>query len=268
MLDFFQRNKNDSDLRIFLFTFSTSDGFTYENAPSLAVDTLRRKARRLLQAQGLQGVCTFEIDILAKRLEDEHARRLILHVHGICWTRDKAFKPVKAARALSRKSQYSNPLGMPAVSFQSRRRARAGRDPTIPANAHLFDQPERDQTARSMAKLAYYVTKAAIYAKNRWVDREGKVNVDYDQGSFRLKTAIRMNEIMSHFTPEQMVFSVGKEADQSRIAIRTALRRKFGHIGAKHRERASKRLAKAWSSYFKSNPKLGFRVSAVQHRKP
>jgi len=258
-----KRNKGDKQLRHYLFTLTTDAGFTFEDAPVLAIEKMRRSARNLLKKLKLQGICAFDIDILAKKLPGEYARRVILHVHGVCWTRDR-FEPRKVAKKLSAMRCYRNSLGVPGVSFVSRAMSRAAHDPHAAATRALFKHPERDQTARSMAFLALYLNKPPVAAKNRNEADDGTVTVRLDAGHFSLKTALRWNELMSHFPPESVMFSVGSEAALVRVDIRTQLRRCFGHTDASGRFNELRHLGRAWQRFFKTHPKLGFSPTQVK----
>lgn len=266
-LSLFEITKRDPRCRVFFFTFSPAEAISYEDEPHFNVDQLRRKTRRLLRRMGLEGICAFEIDVLADKLPGEHARRVILHVHGLCLTRDATFQPVAATRELCELPQYRNSLGIPAISLETRAMARSRSQPGAPNFELVHAHPKRDQTARSMAWLAYYMTKAPRYAKNLYVDPDGRQRSRYDGHAFRLKTALRLNEMWSHFTPEQLVFSTGPTADQARLSYRTQLRREFGFVGyGRWQKRWRDALGCAWSHYFDQYRGLGFRPSVITHR--
>lgn len=63
-LHLFSRMRHDEGVRFYLFTFTPSEGFTFEDDPVLDVDKVKRKARHLLKKLGMNAICALDIDIL------------------------------------------------------------------------------------------------------------------------------------------------------------------------------------------------------------
>ncbi len=267
MLEQHDKQKHDSSVRTFLMTASFDAGFCFEDAPNVNLASIRLSVRRVLKNIGLQAICVFEVDVLAKKLLEERSRRLIFHVHAVCWTRDPNFKPVAVGRDLSKSRYFPNMLTAPSFTFVSRamaasRRINSDTDP-------LFAKLEQDQIARSMAWMGRYMLKPPLYAKHRHEHRDGRTVMRADGGAFRLKTAIRMAEIWSKISVNQAVFAVGSDADK---LVRTIKRRVANFTratgSAKQRELADFTISQAWAHYFEAHPKLGFTPSVIRHRRP
>ncbi|WP_019516386.1 hypothetical protein [Sphingomonas sp. Mn802worker] len=234
-------------------------------APVVNAAALERKTRRLLKKADLEGLCAIEFDVLAKKLDGEDVRRLIMHVHGIVWTRDHAFKPTVMSQALSELSANANPLGMPGVLFQSRAMARTHAKPDAAHWEAVNKHPERDQTARSMAWMAQYMLKSPTYAKNVYVGHDGRLRSRSDKGHFSLKLVLRLYELWTHFHPERAVFAIGEEANRFRIAYRSIIRAAYGSQGdAQQRKRDRVRWSNAWHSYFAQYSELKMQPSTVK----
>lgn len=264
-LDLFDHLKAGPEVHIFFFTYSPASGFSDVIAPVVNAASLERKTRRLLQKADLQGLCAIEFDVLAKKLDGEDVRRLIMHVHGIVWTRDPAFQPIVMSQTLSELPENANPLGMPSVLFQSRAMARARAKPDAPHWEAVSKHPERDQTARSIAWMAQYMLKSPTYAKNVYVGDDGCWRSRSDRGHFSLKMVLRLYELWSHFHPEKAVFSVGEDANRFRIKYRSIIRAAFGNQGsAEQRNRDRVRWSNAWRSYFSQHHKLKLQPSIVK----
>lgn len=266
MLEQRDKQKHDASVRTFLMTASFDAGFCFEDAPVVDLASIRLSVRRALKNLGLQAVCVFEVDVLAKKLPEERSRRLIFHVHAVCWTRDPHFKPVAAGCDLSKSRYFPNMLTAPSFTFVSRAMAAARRNnsSTDPRFANL----KRDQIARSMAWMGHYMLKPPLYAKNRHEQRDGGIVMRADGGAFRLKTAMRMAEIWSKISVNQAVFAVGSDADKlvRKIKKRIAgLTRDTG--SAKQRELGEFTIARAWANFFQAHSKLGFEPSVILHRR-
>jgi hypothetical protein len=263
-LDLFNHLKFDPDVRIFFFTYSPEAGFSNVIAPVADAALLERKTRRLLQKAGLQGLCAIEFDVLAKKLHGEDVRRLIMHVHGIVWTRDPAFQPAVMSQMLSDLPRNANPLGMPSVLFQTRAMARARARPDAAHWKAVSKHPERDQTARSMAWMAQYMLKSPTYTKNVYQGHDGRWRSRSDKGHFSHKMALRLYELWSHFSPERTVFAVGSDAARFRLEYRSFIRAAYGsHGSAEQRKLDRERWSNAWHSYFSQHHKLGLQPSTV-----
>lgn len=265
VLDLFDHLKSDPEVRIFFFTYSPTVGFSDVIAPIVNAAALERKARRLLRDADLQGLCAIEFDVLAKKLDGEDVRRLIMHVHGIVWTRDPAFQPTVMSQALSELPENANPLGMPSVLFQTRAMARARAKPETAHWEAVSKHPERDQTPRSVAWMAQYMLKSPTFAKNVYRGDDGRWRSLSDSGHFGLKMVLRLYELWSHFHPEQGVFSVGDDANRFRIKYRSIIRAAFGSYGnGEQRKRDRVRWSNAWHSYFAQHPRLKMQPSTVK----
>lgn len=263
-LDLFDHLKADPAVRIFFFTYSPASGFSDVIAPVVNAASLERKTRRLLQKADLQGLCAIEFDVLAKKLHGENVRRLIMHVHGIVWTRDPTFQPVVMSQMLSDLPENANPLGMPSMLLQTRAMARAHAKPDAAHWEAISKHPERDQTARSMAWMAQYMLKSPTCAKNVYGGDDGHPRSRSDGGHFGLNMALRLYELWSHFHPEKAVFSVGDDANRFRIKYRSIIRAAFGNQGsAEQRKRDRVRWNNAWRSYFSQHHKLRLQLSTV-----
>ncbi len=264
MLKQHDQHRADPQLQTFLMTAAFDAGICYEDAPEVDLASIQLSVRRVLQRLGLEGVCVFEVDVLAKKLPGERCRRLMVHVHVICWTKDASFKPVVAGKKLSESRYFPNMLGAPSFTFISRamaasRRPSSGTDPR-------FANLAKDQVARSVAFMAQYLLKPPIFAKNRYVQHDGRVVMRSDRSAFRRKTALRMVELWSKISVNQAVFAVGPHAHK---LVRTLKARVAEHVrrtaGAKSQLTVSD-IARAWSAFFKVHQKLGMNPSLINHR--
>lgn len=157
-----ERTKH-KDYRHFLVTFCWDAGILGVEAPfSYSLRAMSIRVYRALNKAGLSGICVFEV--VGLRKTKRNAERLIIHIHAVCWTRDKRFKPVVTAKKLS--ARFPNILGAPSVSIQSRKMAATRfRDKKSPTVKRLFSKLHKDQTKSSMAWLGYYLFQAPAWVK-------------------------------------------------------------------------------------------------------
>lgn len=267
-------HRADRDMRHFLFTGTWDHGITGLAAPVLNLARLELKVRRLLKRERLDGVCIFEIAVLAKPLTGEADRLLLLHVHALCWTRDQYRQPVTRGRELSALAQYKNRLGLPGVTFVSRAMSAARhRLPQMPGHPALEiprrfrNLQSRDQNAHSMAYLAHYMLEAPTAAKGRYQDRDGRWHTCHDRDAFGLNTALRFAEIWSQLTPADAVFGVGPEG--GRLSREFSQRMRPGASPLpQHRQQSLRRVEveHAWQRLFDAHPRLGLEPSEITRR--
>ncbi|WP_267396575.1 MULTISPECIES: hypothetical protein [unclassified Sphingomonas] len=260
-LDHYGSTRKVSDSHTYLATFTWDAGLTFADAPQVNLEAMERTVRRQLERLGLNAVCSFEIDVFADPLAGEHARRLHFHVHAVCWTRDRSFRPVSAARALRRGKAFPSLLGAPSVSFVSRS-ASAAQYPGFER-----PQPRQDQTASSMAHLGYYLLKATSSAKHRFLGRDGTARMRGDDSAFNLKTALRFAEIYSQITPADAIFAVGAEAAAVAANYNARLRRWVMRQGSRGHGYTEAGLQAAWARLFDAHPELGLHPSAIRQRR-
>jgi hypothetical protein len=266
MLQQHDQLKTDASVRTFFMTASYDAGICFEDAPAVDQAGIKLSVRRVLQKLNLQAICAFEVDVMAKKLPGEHSRRLLFHVHAICWTRDASFQPVVAAGKLSDSPYFANLLGAPSFTFLSRkmaasRRINSERDPR-------FAKLERDQIARSIAWMCQYLLKPPLFAKHRLEQEDGRVVMRPDAGAFRMKTVLRMAEIWSKISVNQSVFAIGLDADK----LVRALKRRVAQFtrdngSAKNRGLAEVEISRAWALLFAAHPKLGYQTTVIKHRR-
>ena len=273
------RRTRDDDLRHYLFSMTTNNGFTFERAPAVDLAAVKLSARRALDAVGLQGFCCVDLMVLSKRLRGEPDRRVVFHVHGIAFTDDASFKPVSAAQVLSGNPRFGNILGAPAVTLKSRRqaavdaehrylaatrRADQGNPPAF-ADPRFYDL-DVDQTPMSMASLAGYLVEPIIGTKSRLQRADGRWITKTDELTMPLKTALRIAEIQSRYTPSQAVFGLGDEGTRMASELRVRMTAWQRSLTIASERLASSELDGIWTEYFDDYPLLGFKPSVVHLR--
>lgn len=264
LLNQYDQNRGDSDVHTFLMTAAFDAGFSFEDGPIVDLASMSLSVRRVLKRLNMQAVCIFEVDVLAKKLDGENSRRLMFHVHAICWTSDNTFQPVKAGRELSGSRYFTNMLGAPSFTFVSRRMAASRR---INCDTEpRFTNLDRDQNAHSIAWLVQYMLKPPLYAKNRIPLDDGSFIMRADAGAFRLKTVLRLSEVWSKISINEATFAVGRDADK----LVRAFKRKVADHAQTSSFRASELdehgIAQAWKRFFEKHHKLGLRSSIIKHR--
>lgn len=254
MLNLYGHTGRDARARHWLFTATFDDGIVGEKAPVIPLKRIKRKVRRLLSAQRLNAICVFEIDVLAKPITGENERQLLVHVHAVVWTRDSKFKPKTVARRLSATRALQNRLGIPAIDFISRKRS-TRRRPHWPLR-----HPERDQTARDMAWLGYYISKPNSVAKRRRQRKSGRIQLQPQRRYFRLKTALRFAEIWSQLDTADVIFGVGTGK-----LIARRVRARVAAWGRKQRgpENSRRAVAEAWAALFAAHTRLEFQTAVI-----
>ncbi|MET0372650.1 MAG: hypothetical protein ABW128_00165 [Rhizorhabdus sp.] len=267
VLNRYARIRRCRQIRHFFFTAAIDAGFTFLCGPMINLAALQRKIVFALNHVGLHAVCAFEIDVLSKILTydppriffDEPCRRILFHVHAITWTTDSAFKPVVAARELMKLRSYGNALGVPSIDICSRAQSYARRRKALPL-------PHRDQTAASMARMARYLLKAPIVARNYVPPHDGERGQLYDEeGAYNLKTALRMAELWSHIPAGNAVFGVGEGAvvaDAYRQTLRDWAATQGPHVAyLDHND-----IAAAWRRLWAQYPEIGFSPPLIRSR--
>ena len=274
VLEQYARARPCSETRHFLFTAAFDSGFAFLGGPQVNLANIRRHVVSALRTYNLDAICAFEIDVLSKRLPDantlfpedkiailkEHSLRLMFHVHAICWTRDPSFRPVAAAKDLMKRDSFSNALNVPAAHFTSRAMSCARR-------REVLNRPERDQTAWSMARMAQYMLKAPVCAKNYIAttpQRRGRL-LD-DAGAYGSNVALRMAEMWSHISASEAVFGVGEGA---LLAGRYQQSLRTWERGNRNRAYIIQEaeLDDAWARLWAERPKLGYCPPLIRKRK-
>lgn len=197
--------------RHFLFTGCYDDGLIIGDTISEAqTDRVIDKTYRLIREMGLHGV--FALQIVGIRDTRDNTYHIWLHVHGIAFTRDLDFKPVKAARAFSKRRAYSNMLGAPGVSLRSRKHsARTFRNKQAEFYKFAFSSPKVDQTYASLSHLAYYILHPPEFmlklVPSKHDDAKGALRSNKDD--YPAWLAQRIHQLENQIPIEKAVFSVG-----------------------------------------------------------
>jgi len=256
-------------VRSYLFTATFDDGIILETATEIPLYRIERKVRAALRSCGLQSVNFFEIDILKRKLPGDDARRLLVHVHGVCWTGDRKFRANAAAAELNGQRRFRNRLGVPAIKFVTRKQMHANFNKKLPAAQRApLPKPQRDQTASSIARMAAYMTKAPTYVKNRFLTRRDWWAVRYDEKSFNLRTSLLMTEIWSRISAFDAAFAVGQEAKVVLERYRSALRAWARKNSAHSLHLGEQEIDGIWRSYAAQQPRLKIVMRKVLKRPP
>jgi hypothetical protein len=71
------------------------------NIGPIDVDAYRQVVDRLLRSQHLNAVFSIELQALTNYPQKQLGRSFLLNAHALAWTDDSAFRPEKAAKAMS-----------------------------------------------------------------------------------------------------------------------------------------------------------------------
>lgn len=205
-----RRNKGKG-LRHFLATFCWDAGRLDPQGPmTFDLAAMRLKVYKKLQALDLSGVCVFEA--VALRKTKHNPESLLIHVHAICWTRSRSFKPFATAQKLNSLGTFPNQFGAPSVSFQSRKMAATRfRNKQSARYDQLFAKLEKDQTKASMAWLGYYLFQAPAWVKQLCpkVGRDTGLAMRSNSQNYSPSLAIALDRLLSQIRLTDAVFSVG-----------------------------------------------------------
>lgn len=179
-----------------LLTLTWDDGFTYEDRPTADVGGMILTARQVLESVELEGLCTVEVDALSRRIDGERCRRLIIHIHGACWTRGGEFD------APAKEQQIAHIL-----------RGRSKHHPWDAKPAVITSQPTNWY---SVAHLAQYVTKPNAHVKKRvWRENVGRHKLLVaPKAEYSPALALRFADLLSRADVTKMVFGAGSDGAQ------------------------------------------------------
>jgi hypothetical protein len=175
-----------------LLTLTWDAGLTFETAPSVDIAKMANQASAALELLGLNAVCAVEVDGVSRVLEGEPGRRLLFHVHGVCWTnggpfhvRDKELLLTTGTDGLS----FTHRWGVPPVRFTAKR--------------------QLDWSA--VAGLGMYLLKAPRCLKKPvWRENLGRFKLlRAPPEEFRPATAVRLMDLHSRWDVREIVFGVG-----------------------------------------------------------
>ena len=197
--------------RHFLFTGCYDDGLIIGDAITEAqINRVIDKTYRLIRDMGLHGV--FALQIVGIRDTRDKTYHLWLHVHGIAFTRDIDFKPVKIAKAFSQRRAYPNMLGAPSVTLRSRQHsARLFRNKQAPFFKFAFRNLKLDQTKASLSHLAYYILHPPEFMLKLIPSNTdlAKGKLRSNKGDYPAWLANRIHQLENQITIEKAVFSAG-----------------------------------------------------------
>jgi len=198
--------------RHFLFTGCFDDGLIVgETITEAQLDRVIDKTYRLIREMGLDGV--FTLQIVGIRDERGNAYYIWLHVHGLVFTQDVDFKPVKAAKLFSQRRAYPNMLGAPSITLRSRKHsARLFRDKKAGFYKFAFRNLDHyDQTTASLCHLAYYILHPPEFMLKRVPSTTDptKGKLRSNKGDYPAWLARHIHELENQIPIEKAVFSVG-----------------------------------------------------------
>jgi hypothetical protein len=165
---------------------------------------------KALNGLGLSGMCVFEA--VALRKSKLNPERLIIHLHAVCWTLDRTFQPIVAAKKLMARGSFPNSLGAPSVSIQSRKMAaNRFRDKQGTQYLHLFSKLHKDQTKASIGWLGYYLFQAPAWVK-QLVPRKDRCDglaMRSNSKNYSPQLALALDRLLSEIQFTDAVFSIG-----------------------------------------------------------
>ena len=179
-----------------LGTFCWDDGVTWEKEPQLDLNKMAGQVYRALNDHKLNAVFFFELSPL-ETLPGDDDRRLLFHVHAICWPREGTFKPKDTANKLNALRKFPNMFDAKAVKFTRKKLKRLGK------------QSSRKDFEKLLG-LAGYCTKVDGWTKRIVPRRKGKGNKMQKAHAFSGQLAGRVVEILSQITVWDAVQGVGE----------------------------------------------------------
>lgn len=198
--------------RHFLFTGCFDDGLIIgDNLTEAQIDRVIDKTYRLVRDMGLEGV--FALQIVGIRDTRDNTYHVWLHVHGIAFTRDIDFKPVKTSRTFSKRRAYRNMLGAPSVSLRSRKHsARTFRNQQAEFYKFAFSSPKLDQTYASLSHLAYYLLHPPEFLLKLVPSKQDSTKgaLRSNKGDYPAWLAQWIHKLENQLPLEKVVFSVGE----------------------------------------------------------
>jgi hypothetical protein len=221
LLNHHQRTKKKG-YRHFLVTFCWDAGVLLPVPPfEFDLQAMQIKAYKAIKKVDVSGVGVFEAMALCKG--KFNPEQLAIHLHAVCWTRDRSFKPERWAKRLQ--NSFRNSLGAPSVSIQSRQKAATRfRNKKSTQYRHLFSKLGKDQTKASMAWLGYYLFQAPAWA-HQIVPRKQRADalaMRSTSQKYPSQLALALDGLLSSIDIMDAVFSVGEGK-----AILTPWRRQF-----------------------------------------
>ncbi|MDG5750220.1 hypothetical protein P8R33_03785 [Qipengyuania sp. XHP0211] len=198
--------------RHFLFTGCYDDGLIIgDTITEMQIDRVIDKTYRLIRDMGLHGV--FALQIVGIRDERDNTYHVWLHVHGLTFTQNIDFTPVKTAKALSQRRAYPNTLGAPSITLRSRKHsARLFRNKQAPFYKFAYRNLKLDQTKASLSHLAYYILHPPEFmlklVPSKTDPAKGKLRSN--KGDYPAWLANRIHQLENQIPLVKAVFSVGQ----------------------------------------------------------
>ena len=198
--------------RHFLFTGCYDDGLIVGDTISdKQINRVIGKTYRLIRDMALDGV--FALQIVGIRDSRDNIYHVWLHVHGLAFTRDIDFKPVKTAKAFSQRRAYPNMLGAPSINLRSRRQsARTFRNKQAPFYKFAYRNLKLDQTKASLSHLAYYLLHPPEFMLKLVPSKQNPMRgtLRSNSGDYPDWLAQQIHQLENQIPIEKAVFSVGE----------------------------------------------------------
>lgn len=221
-----------------LGTFCWDEGVTWEREPQLELNKMHGQVFRALNDQKLNAVLFFELSPLEK-LPGDDDRRLLFHVHAICWPREGKFKPKITANKLSTLRKFPNMFDAKAVKFTRKKLKRPGGK----INAKDFEK---------LLGLAGYCTKVDGWTKRIVPRKSGKGHKMQKAHRFSGHLASRIAEVLSQITVWDAVHGVG-DGSAIRKLWQTRLMDQLAAIPGKSTPANLRAIRRAWANARKLN---------------
>ena len=175
-----------------LLTLTWDAGLTFEDRPVVDIAAMISQASRAIAGVGLNAICAIEVDGLSRVLEGEHARRLIFHIHAVCWTSGGPFSSKAKERTIAAQAppdDFRHAWGVSPVRFTAKRKL--------------------DWVA--VAGLGMYLLKAPRCLKKRvWRGQLQKFKLlKAPAEEYRPAAAVRLMDLHSRWDVRDIVFGVG-----------------------------------------------------------
>lgn len=175
-----------------LLTLTWDAGLTFEDRPVVDVSAMITQASAAIARVGLNAICAVEIDGLSRVLEGEHARRLIFHIHAVCWTNGGPFESKAKERIIATQAypeNFSHAWGVSPVRFTAK----------------------RNLDWAAVAGLGMYLLKAPRCLKKRvWRSQLQRYKLlKAPAVEYRPAAAVRLMDLHSRWDVRDIVFGVG-----------------------------------------------------------
>ena len=167
-------------------TFLADGGFINTYRPEIDVPAFKKRVDALVRSSGLNAVCALELQALTNYPLKGLGRTLMLNGHAIGYT-DEPFDAVAVEKRLRASPRLQHSWGLPTVEIK-----------------------QIDVSGEPVAWLAYYLLKAPHIAKYReWNPAARPPGYRLKDTSMRSDVAVRLVELLSQLTFNEMVWGVG-----------------------------------------------------------